>query len=105
MRLSPYIASCKVPVRRHFDYGTPWPVLVVGKVDGRGRLFALGQLALPGPGSALVRLTVNDIAKGLLFIRIAGTAKYLDITVVIVNSLLCQIRHKALEPRPHLRNC
>ncbi|GAI52919.1 unnamed protein product, partial [marine sediment metagenome] len=40
----------------------------------------------------------DDIANGLFFVWIARTAKYLDVTVIIIDGLLCQKRHKKLEP-------
>jgi hypothetical protein len=96
------ITSSNISVGRHFDYGPPPPVLVVGKVDGSGGALTVGQLgrhALHTP--AIVTFTtpaVDDIANGLFFVRIARTAKYLHVTVIIVDILLCQKRHKKLEP-------
>ena len=39
-----HVTSSHVPVARIFKYGPPWPVLVVGKVDGSGGTLTVGQL-------------------------------------------------------------
>ena len=96
------VTSSSTSVSCQFDYGPPWPVLVVGKVDSSGGTLTIGQLgrhALHPP--AIVTVTspaVNDIANGLFFVWIARTAKYLYVTVIITQGLLCQKRHKKLEP-------
>ena len=92
MARTKYVATSYIPVGCIFEYGPPGPVLVVGKVDGSGRAVTIGQLgrhALHVP--TIVTFTtpaVDDIANSLFFVRVAGTAKYLDVTVVIVNGLL-----------------
>ncbi len=91
------VTSSSTSVSRQFDYGPPPSVLVVGKVDYGCRAATFGKLASPAwntfPGPA-----VDDIANSLFFVWIAGTAKYLDVTIIIIDGLLCQIRHKELEP-------
>ena len=82
------VTSSSASVSCQSDYGPPWPVLVVGKVDCRGRTFTVGQLASPArntfPGPA-----VDDIANSLFFVWIAGTAKYLNATIIRIVWFLC----------------
>ena len=85
------VTSSNIAVGRIFYYGAPWPILVVGKVNGGGRSTTLCQLTSATPLiAAFVAPAVDDVANGLFLVRIAGTAKYLDVTVVISNSFLCQ---------------
>ena len=106
MARTEHITSSNVPVGRIFKYSPPWPVLVVGKINNSGRALTVGQPgrhALHPP--AVVTITspaVDDIANGLFLVWIARTAKYLDVTVIVIDRLLYQKRHKKLEPRLYI---
>jgi len=96
------ITSSYITIGCFFKYGPPWPVFVVGKINGKGRTLAVSQLGRhPLHAPAVVIFTtpaVNYIANCLFFVGIARTAEYLDIAVIIVYRLLRQIGHKKLEP-------
>ena len=91
------VTSSSTSVSRQSDYGPPPSVLVVCKVDYGCWAATFGKLASPA-WNTFSGPAVDDIANSLFFVWIAGTAKYLDATIIITDGLLCQIRHKELEP-------
>jgi len=96
------VTSSYIPIGCIPEYGPPWPIFVVGKINGRGRTLAVRQLGChPLHAEAIVIFTtpaVDDIANGLFLVWIARTAEYLDVAVIIVYRLLRKKGHKKLEP-------
>ena len=97
-----HVASRNVPVGGLLDDGPPGAVLVVGQVNDGRRTRAIRELRrrlLHPPAAAVPAPAVDDEADGLLFVRIARTAEYLDGAVIVVDGLLRQKRHEKLKPR------
>ena len=101
----PDVASIDSRIVSHSDYVSPWAVLVVGQVDGIRSTSAGGQpdgvysLGADHVISVTEGPAVDNVADRLFFVGIAGTAIYLDGTVIPSDWLLRQIGHEKLEPR------
>ena len=96
------ITSSYITIGCFFKYRPPWPVFVVGKINGKGRPLAVRQFGCHPLHTRAVAIftspAVDDIANCLFFVWITRTAEYLDVAVIIVYRLLCKKRHKKLEP-------